>query len=59
MNDDAPRRPLLHELACIVAPIIVAEVGCLIRDRYRREHKAAVRARRNHGTGRNEPGGAT
>lgn len=57
MSDNGePRRPLLHELACIVAPIIVAEVGCLIRDRYRREHKAAVRARVARGRGESEPG---
>ena len=38
------------------APIIAAEVGCLIRDRYRREHKAAVRARTNRGAGQSERG---
>lgn len=39
------RRPLLHEIALTVAPIVVGEALTAVRDVVRREHKAWLRTR--------------
>lgn len=40
---DEGRRPLLHDLVLVVAPIVVAEACVAVREWLRREHKARLR----------------